>query len=125
MMNTIRECCLVVLDEIEQGIVEVRSSFCGGVDIEVAAAKADRLVQWALAISSHVDEGESLLHSVIVIRESVLDSLMEVERGRGRPTIPILRSQLQFYHRYTIYDFILSTISLSGRYQKCLDAPGQ
>ena len=104
MMDTIRECCLVVLDEIEQGIVEVRSSLCGGVDIEVVAAKADRLVQWALAISSHVDEGESLLHSVIAIRESVLDSLMEVERGRGRPTIPILRSQLQFYieHNFTI-----------------------
>ena len=37
------------------------------------ASKADQLVQWALVISSHIDEGEN------AIRESVLDSFMEVE----------------------------------------------
>ena len=99
-MNIIRE----VLDEIEQAIIEIRSNFCGGVHLEALVAKADRLVQWALAISSHVEQGGDLLHSVIAIREAVLDNLMEAERGRGRPTIPILRSHLEFYieHNFTI-----------------------
>ena len=103
-MNTIRECCLVVLDEIERGIIEIRSAICGGGDSENVVAKADRLVQWALAISSHAEQGEDVLRSVIAIRESALDSLMDVERNRGRPTIPILRSHLQFYieHNFTI-----------------------
>ena len=94
----------MVLNEIEQEIMEIISSFCGGVDLEAVVAKADRLVQWALLISSHLEQGEDLLHSIIGIRESVLDSLTEVERGRGRPTIPILRSHLQFYieHNFTI-----------------------
>ena len=74
--------------------------------MEVLAAKADRLVQWALAISSHVYEGKDLLHSVIAIREFVLDSLMEDERGRGRPAIPILDHN---------FNSILSTTLPSGK----------
>ena len=121
-MNSVSECCSVVLDEIEQEIIDIRSSFHGSlqVDLEAVAAKADRLVQWTLLISSHVEQGEDLLRSIIGIRESVLDSSMEVERGRGRPTIPILRSHLQFYieHNFTIQQisqiFRCSRSSTSG-----------
>ena len=82
-MNVIRS--LMVLDEIERGIIRAFVEESGGVDLEAKVAKADR---WALAISFHVEQGEDVLHSVIAIRELVLDSLVEVERGRGRPTIP-------------------------------------
>ena len=40
-MNTTRECCLVVLEEIERGIIEIRSNFCVGVHLEAVVAKAD------------------------------------------------------------------------------------
>jgi len=56
-MNTISDNCRVVLDELERGIIEIKTSFSGAdgegaLQIEAVLAKADRLAQWALAISS-------------------------------------------------------------------------
>jgi len=97
-MNTNSHDCAVFVDELERGIIEIKTIFSegderGAVEIEAVLAKADRLAQWALAISSETDieHGEDLLSSIIAVRDAVLDCLQEADRGRGRPMIPILR----------------------------------
>ena len=100
LMNTIPDCCSVVLDELERGVIEIITFFTegaegGAVEIEAVIAKADthRLAEWALAISCETDieHGEDLLSYIIAVRDAVLDCLQGADRGRGRLMIPILR----------------------------------
>ena len=91
----VQQCCAVVLHEIERGVVFLRNSHNLSGDIaEICQRRAERLVQWTLAIKSLVVDGESLFQA---IREAIDAEVQENTRPkRGRPSILISEHQLLF-----------------------------
>ena len=66
----VQQCCAVVLHEIERGVVFLRNSRNLSGDIaEICQRRAERLVQWTLAIKSLVVDSESLFQAILGISE--------------------------------------------------------
>jgi len=84
-----RLCCIYRVGAIAR---YYRNKISEGTALEIETLLA-RLPRRALAISSEIDikHGEDFLTSIIAARDAVLDCLQEADRGRGRPTIPILK----------------------------------
>lgn len=92
----VRDCCSVVLDAVERVILELQQ-----LEEDVLVRKADRIVQWVLAISPYIDYGDALLESVCSVQEAVVDHAQTSSRHqRGRPSIEIGESQIRFYLEY-------------------------
>ena len=102
----VQQCCAVVLHEIERGVVFLRNSHNLSGDIaEICQRRAERLVQWTLAIKSLVVDGESLFQAILGIREAIDAEVQENTRPkRGRPSILISEHQLLFLleHGFTV-----------------------
>ncbi len=100
------DCCSLVLDVVERSIIELQQSDSGDFeDGDVLVRKSERMVQWVLSISPHIDQGDGLLRSVIAVREAVFDQVQACTRQqRGRPLIPIRESHIRFHleHNFTI-----------------------
>lgn len=107
MNRAIRDCCSLVFDVVEQGIIQIQSTIINPAHqndneiIESLLLKADRIVRWVLGVLSFV-EGDDLLRSVIAIREALSDLLENNyhQARRGRPTFPIEESHIKFYMEY-------------------------
>ena len=106
MTADVQQCCAVVLHEIERGVVFLRNSHNLSGDIaEICQRRAERLVQWTLAIKSLVVDGESLFQAILGIREAIDAEVQENTRPkRGRPSILISEHQLLFLleHGFTV-----------------------
>ena len=93
-----------VLDVIETVIAEIQQDDTqyGEESWEESLAKADRMVQLAMAISPYVSLGDSVLYSVISIRDFLVNEIesQNARRPRGRPSIPISESHIRFYLEY-------------------------
>ena len=104
---SIQECCAVVCEEIERGIMYIWSiSNLSGEAGEVCQQKADKMVQWCLMIKPYLREGQALFHSLLELRDAVVAEVEENTRQtRGQPFIAISESQILFYmeHGFTIY----------------------
>jgi len=101
--DEVHDCCSLVFDIVETGIHDLQHS--GVVDAEGDLHRLDEMVQLTLAISPHVEGGSSLLHSVIDVRQAVIEEVEAMNVVQlGRPQIPIQESQLRFYldHNFTI-----------------------
>ena len=79
--------CALVLDAVERGILELQQSDPGDFeDSDALVMKSDWMVQWVLAISPHIDQGNALLQSIIEVREAVFDHVQaSTQQQRGRP----------------------------------------
>ena len=65
---------------------------------EVCMRVADKLVQWAFAIVSMTEDGDTIFESVVGVRQSIVDFIEHTLRSsRGCPGICIPETQLLFF----------------------------
>ena len=82
------DCCALVLDAVERGILELQQSDPGDFeDGDALVVKSDWMVQWVLAVSPHIDQGDALLQSIIEVREAVFDHV-QASTQQQRISIP-------------------------------------
>ena len=98
-MSTREECVSTVINAIERGLLFIRSmNSMDGEGSEVCMRVADKLVQWAFAIMSIIEDGDAIFESVVSVRQSIIHYMEHTLRSsRGRPGIRILETQLIFY----------------------------
>ena len=106
MNEAVRDCCSFVLNVVEQDILQIQSTIINPAYqnndvIEGLLLKADRIVRWVIGIATYI-EGDDLLHSVVAIREALSNSMESSyhQIHRGRPSLPIEESHIQFYVEY-------------------------
>ena len=106
MNEAVRDCCSFVLNVVEQSILQIQSTIINPAYqnndvIEGLLLKADRIVRWVIGIATYI-EGDDLLHSVVAIREALSNSMESSyhQIHRGRPSLPIEESHIQFYVEY-------------------------
>jgi len=106
--DEVRECCSLVFDIIETGIHDLQHS--GVVEAEGDLHRLDEMVQLTLAISPHVEGGSSLLHSMIDVRQAVIEEVEAMNVVQlGRPQIPIQESQLTQQKRDGYFNLTMVT----------------